>query len=345
MMQLTENDIKKFWKNTEESRKDFMSKPPSNELIQCIEATVGWTLPKAYIEIMRIQNGGLLKKRFFQCKDRTGHIQKTVQCEGLLSIGNDRPFSIMEFYESEKNEWVRSIFTQGVVIGITFTSIGMDYFSLNYVNKGKNNKPQVVFHTREWRSQEWQPVDYVLAESFEEFFTGLVNKPMKIPFDNERFQSALYKEVKQAYAAHSEQAGTEELTAFGLYMDDRCSMISSAGNTAAYLEAARAEDPENRAVYQYLSTEWQFEGCPDTDLFSALDRMLQDYHGMLLNEQGLKKFRNDLLDQCVEVLARLKKENFFPENLLLMVNISNDDLPKARFERIKKQLNGAHLLD
>ena len=59
-------------------------------------------------------------------------------------------------------------------------------------------------------------------------------------------------------------------------------------------------------------------------------------------EDKIKRFRDRLIDLCVEVLAELKTDGFFMKEyslpILLSVEISNGELPPAKMKKIRKAL-------
>ncbi|MDT3664876.1 SMI1/KNR4 family protein [Cronobacter dublinensis] len=88
-------DLKGFWKDNAESKKDFISQDVSDEEIQQCEKQLGFKLPDSYIALMKGHNGGILGRDVFQKKDANGKITKSVICEFLNAIGDEKRFSLM----------------------------------------------------------------------------------------------------------------------------------------------------------------------------------------------------------------------------------------------------------
>lgn len=53
-------DFADFWEDSEYAVLNYISAPPTDELIASIEEELGYKLPASYIELMRQQNGGIL---------------------------------------------------------------------------------------------------------------------------------------------------------------------------------------------------------------------------------------------------------------------------------------------
>ena len=58
--------------------RDFWNGEPhesslTDEEIILVEKELGYKLPKSYIEMMKLHNGGMLKKIIFQLRKRFGH--------------------------------------------------------------------------------------------------------------------------------------------------------------------------------------------------------------------------------------------------------------------------------
>jgi hypothetical protein len=74
-------------------------------------------------------------------------------------------------------------------------------------------------------------------------------------------------------------------------------------------------------------------------LFESVCKEVSRYSAALGTDSKIKTFRGKLLDFCAEVLAELKAENFFTDEytnpVLLSVNISNDDISKAKMKKIR----------
>jgi len=55
-------DISGFWEPSEYAYKEYVDSPPTQDEIGAVEHTLGYTLPKSYIELARYQNGGIPRK-------------------------------------------------------------------------------------------------------------------------------------------------------------------------------------------------------------------------------------------------------------------------------------------
>src|SRR4030095_10720932 len=52
-------DFSAFWEDSDYARKEYVGAPVTDEMIQSVQDELGYRLPKAYIELLRNQNGGI----------------------------------------------------------------------------------------------------------------------------------------------------------------------------------------------------------------------------------------------------------------------------------------------
>lgn len=55
-------DVANFWKAADYALKEYIDAPPSADLVASLEEELGYRLPRAYIELMQHQNGGIPHK-------------------------------------------------------------------------------------------------------------------------------------------------------------------------------------------------------------------------------------------------------------------------------------------
>ncbi len=163
-------DFDTFWKKSDYATENYISEPPTDELINSIEKELGHKLPFSYIEFMKVQNGGIPYKNSFPTNERTSWVEDHVAVTGFLSIGKEKMYSLCGGLGSQFmiDEWGYP------KIGVYFAdcpSAGHDMICFDYRKHGKNGEPQVVHIDQE--------DDYkitFLANNFEKFVTGLVNE-------------------------------------------------------------------------------------------------------------------------------------------------------------------------
>ena len=136
-------DLTDFWKQSEYATKNYVSEPPTNELIQSVEQELGYKLPASYIELMKNQNGGIPKNTAFPTAERTSWAEDHAAVSGILGIGRDKIYSLCGELGSQFmiDEWGYP------EIGVYFgdcPSAGHDMICLDYRKNGKDGEPQVV---------------------------------------------------------------------------------------------------------------------------------------------------------------------------------------------------------
>ncbi|MDJ0716863.1 MAG: SMI1/KNR4 family protein [Prochloraceae cyanobacterium] len=162
-------DFSEFWDDNEYAKEEYVSEPPSEELITSVEKELGYKLPLSYIELMKLHNGGVPKNTCFSTHEQTSRTMAHVNISGILGIGREKPYSLCGSLGSQFmiDEWgYPSI---GVCI-CNCPSAGHDIIMLDYRQCGRNGEPKVV-HV----DQEWDYKITFLALNFEVFIRGLVN--------------------------------------------------------------------------------------------------------------------------------------------------------------------------
>jgi hypothetical protein len=136
--------------------------PLTAELVRQAEATLGFRLPREYVQLLAARNGGLLRTCCHPTTFRTSWAADHFQVDVLLGVGYPEGADARSAYLIE--EWGYPEI--GVVIGVT-PSAGHDTVMLDYSTSGPLGRPAVV-HVDEDR------VPRRVAESFADFLSGLV---------------------------------------------------------------------------------------------------------------------------------------------------------------------------
>lgn len=160
-------DISDFWCQSEYADEQYVDDPLTEEKVSLVERTLGYLLPKSYIELMKHPNGGVPNKTNHRTKEATSWAKDHIAISGIYSIGNTKSYSLCGEGGSQLyiNEWGYPS------IGIYFAacpSAGHDMICLDYRACGPAGEPQVVHVDQEF--------DYritFVAESFEAFVRGL----------------------------------------------------------------------------------------------------------------------------------------------------------------------------
>ncbi|SFM36570.1 SMI1 / KNR4 family (SUKH-1) [Pelosinus propionicus DSM 13327] len=159
-----------FWDDSDYAIKEYVSTPPTDDLIASVEQDLGYKLPASYIEMMKLHNGGIPLNTCFPTNEPTSWAEDHIAITGIMGIGREKAYSICGQLGSlfMIDEWGYPDF--GVVI-CDCPSAGHDVVMLDYRKCGRNGEPEVIHVDQE--------CDYevtFLAKDFETFIRGLVNE-------------------------------------------------------------------------------------------------------------------------------------------------------------------------
>ena len=165
-------DLTNFWDDNWYALKEYVSEPPSDELIASVEEELGYKLPAAYIWLMKQHNGGIPVNTCYPCDEPTGWAEDHVAITGMFGIGREKSCSLCGKLGTQFmiDEWAYPAI--GVAI-CDCPSAGHDMIFLDYRACGPRGEPAVVHVDQE--------NDYKithLADSFEEFIRGLEHESL-----------------------------------------------------------------------------------------------------------------------------------------------------------------------
>lgn len=160
-------DLATFWEESEYARETYVSEPFSDDLLNSIQAELGYRLPRSYVALMRRQNGGKPRNTCCPTPRPTTWASDHVAIEGIMGIGRDKRCSLCGAAGSRLwvDEWGYP------AIGVYFAdcpSAGHDMVALDYSECGPAGEPRVVHIDQE--------VDYrmtVIAPDFAAFVQSL----------------------------------------------------------------------------------------------------------------------------------------------------------------------------
>ncbi|UII31253.1 SMI1/KNR4 family protein [Fulvivirga ulvae] len=166
---MQEFNFNDFWEDSAYATNKYIGEFPSEELIDSVEKELGYKLPAFYVEMMKLQNGGIPKNTCFPTKESTSWANDHVAITGILGIGRDKTYSLCGGLGSQFmiDEWGYPDI--GICI-CNCPSAGHDMIMLDYRKNGWDGEPEVVHVDQE--------SDYritFLAENFESFIKGLVH--------------------------------------------------------------------------------------------------------------------------------------------------------------------------
>ncbi len=168
-------DFTSFWDDNWYARKEYVSDPPSDELIASVEEELGYKLPASYIWLMKRHNGGIPVNTCYPTDTPTTWAEDHVAIAGIFGIGREKLYSLCGELGSQFmiDEW------EYPAIGVAICdcpSAGHDMIFLDYRACGPQGEPAVVHVDQE--------NDYKithLADSFEEFIRGLEHESLYDP--------------------------------------------------------------------------------------------------------------------------------------------------------------------
>ena len=160
-------DASNFWEDSAYAAKHYVEPSPDDALIAEVEASLGLKLPRSYIELCRVQNGGTPHNTSFRTTTRTSWADDHVSITGIYSIGKSAGYSLGGKMSTAfwVEEWGYP------AIGIYFAncpSAGHDMIALDYRNCDESDEPCVV-HVDQAAGFRITH----LADSFETFIRGL----------------------------------------------------------------------------------------------------------------------------------------------------------------------------
>jgi hypothetical protein len=156
-----------FWEDSDYARREYVGAPITDELIHSVQVELGYRLPKAFIELLRSQNGGIPARTNHRTSQPTSWAEDRVAITGIYGLDRSKSYSLCGGLGSKfwMEEWGYPD------IGIYFAdcpSAGHDMLCLDYSQCGADGEPRVVHVDQE--------SDYkitLVADNFETFIRGL----------------------------------------------------------------------------------------------------------------------------------------------------------------------------
>ena len=176
MSNLKDFDWTGFWNDVDYAFESYIGKPVTDKDIKDAEAELGYTLPTAYIELLKNHNGGVLNKNCF-----INNEGDCVYVTGIYGIDRDKKNSIFGQFGNEFwiSKWKYPPI--GIVVADTISG-GHDMIFLDYRECGPTGEPKVVRV-----DQEGDYSIILLADNFGDFIKNLYISIEEIT--DEEFQS------------------------------------------------------------------------------------------------------------------------------------------------------------
>ena len=162
-----EDVLKNLWYNDEFSVKEYLGKPVTDEDFEKVEKELGYRLPESYKALMRIQNGGELRKNNFEGSFKRNWTSGSFDVEYISGVDSSKRYSLCGEFGSKF--WIKEWKYPNIGIAICGTSSGgHDMIFLDYSDCGPEGEPCVVHIDQEGGYE----ITY-LADNFKDFVDGL----------------------------------------------------------------------------------------------------------------------------------------------------------------------------
>ncbi|GGX50951.1 hypothetical protein GCM10007385_19360 [Tateyamaria omphalii] len=170
-------ELSKFWSGGDYERDNYIGAPLQTELLASVERELGYQLPKSYIELMSVQNGGIPNNTCHKTATETSWADDHIAITGISAIDRTPVYSLCGELGSRFmiEEWGYP------PIGVYFAdcpSAGHDMLCLDYRNADDRKEPNVV-HV----DQDSDFKITFIAPNFELFVRGLSHKDT-FPFED-----------------------------------------------------------------------------------------------------------------------------------------------------------------
>jgi len=147
--------------------------------------------------------------------------------------------------------------------------------------------------------------------------------------------------AKVAFTEVLTQHHAEGIYSFALYSDEGAMTVCPAINTLDHLATQPAED---HAYYKFEPAEWKYEMVGAEALFNEISRLVRtEVLAKAADEEWFVRFRKQLFDTCLDVLARLQQESFFRNaagrEVFLLFAVSDYEAEPAELAKQVRRLN------
>ncbi len=158
-----------FWDDPFNDSDYFTGPMLTEEMVLGAEAKIGYKLPISYLRLIKIKNGGSLKRNCFPTQVSTSWAEDHVALSGIRGIGSEWGIDSESLGSREMiTEW--GCPDVGLIVG-ECPSAGHDVIMLDYGDCGREGEPRVIHVETETSGA---PEITVLAPDFEAFLYGLV---------------------------------------------------------------------------------------------------------------------------------------------------------------------------
>lgn len=160
---------------------------------------------------------------------------------------------------------------------------------------------------------------------------------MNFDFLKQQIETATRNAFLEMYEKH----GAENIYSFALYSDEGAMTVCPSSNTEKTLQNI---DQDDAVYYKYEPAEWTYEMEGADDEFNAICTQLrEELDKNDDNDEWFNEFQAKLYSTCIEVLEKLKNENFFKniigKDIFLIFTVSDYEFEKQNLKDIIIRLN------
>lgn len=147
--------------------------------------------------------------------------------------------------------------------------------------------------------------------------------------------------TKKAFLEMFEKHGVDKIYGFALYSDEGAMTVCPSTNTLKHLTTVDQEDLD---YYKYEPAEWKYEMQGADNEFNEISKQLREELDKNDDDDDwFSDFQNQLYAICIEVLEKLKNENFFQKiigkDIFLNFTVSDYEFEKSEVKEIISRLN------
>ena len=77
-------DVQGFWEPSDYALKEYIGVQVTDDVVAAVEMDLGYKLPASYVELMRIQNGGIPRRTNHRTKERTCWSHDHIAISGIF---------------------------------------------------------------------------------------------------------------------------------------------------------------------------------------------------------------------------------------------------------------------
>lgn len=157
-------DFSNFWDDSEYALEEYVSDPPTDEMVASVQEELVFKLPAFYVDMMRLHNGGIpINNRY--PNSETG---ESITISGILGIGREKNKSLCG--ASGSRFMIENGGYPEVGVVICDCPSENEVIMLDYREFGNDGEPEVIHVDRDNKYKITR-----LADNFETFIRGITN--------------------------------------------------------------------------------------------------------------------------------------------------------------------------